>query len=655
MSPYRAVIGLAGHVDHGKTLLIQALTGIITARAHEQAIGMTQDLGFAHFDDGQGNTIGVIDVPGHERYVRNMVAGLWSLDLVLLVIAADEGWMPMTGDHLRLLKAMGVPRLLVCINKCDLVSQEELALLEEALLERVMDESGMVPDIVSVSAKRGDNIAVLHAAIVQQLADVAGEQTARERQDPRRYREEAPPRLYVDRVFTASGTGTVLTGTLQQGRLRVGDKLRLYPAGREVQIRSLQAYHQQVDEIGAVCRVAVGLKKVPHKEVARGHCLASPAGNFLAVTHLIVRLESASQEQHSQSLRNAEVEVALGSWHGRARFVPIKEVPMKEAPIQEMPIKETRLARLIFASPVPCFFGQPLAIIRHGSSELLHGARILWCGDIHPAKRKVLHALLCELPGDLAGFNPATLRLGLDGYALASHFTEPPPATVQEGDWLLNSAWLMDTRTALLATLAQQPQSAAELATRLRIALPVVQRLLQRLKEEQQIRLHHDKWQLGSGESEDELGEEALLVLKLVRDQGKEGYEPGKLGPGGVAIDPVLQLTLPQGLRQKGALQKQLRNLARLTYLVQLEGPIYYDAELYDHMVQAVLAGQQVGDLIDMGAFKAITGLSRKYAIPFCLRMEMDGWLRREENDRRVLRLPAAQLAGTQFADNEAV
>ena len=97
MTSYRAVIGLAGHVDHGKTLLIKALTGITTARAHEQAIGMTQDLGFAHFDDGQGNTIGVIDVPGHERYIRNMVAGLWSLDLVLLVIAADEGWMPMTG------------------------------------------------------------------------------------------------------------------------------------------------------------------------------------------------------------------------------------------------------------------------------------------------------------------------------------------------------------------------------------------------------------------------------------------------------------------------------------------------------------------------------------------------------------------------------
>ncbi|WP_139476717.1 selenocysteine-specific translation elongation factor [Aeromonas veronii] len=621
MTSYRAVIGLAGHVDHGKTLLIKALTGITTARAHEQAIGMTQDLGFAHFDNGQGNTIGVIDVPGHERYIRNMVAGLWSLDLVLLVIAADEGWMPMTGDHLRLLKAMGVPRLLVCINKCDLVSPDELLLLEESLLERVMDESGMVPDIVSVSAKTGANMAALHTAIVRQLGDMA------EHHVPR---EQAAPRLYVDRVFTANGTGTVLTGTLQQGRLKVGDKLLLQPAGREVQVRSLQAYHQSVDEIGAVCRVAVGLKKVPHKEVTRGHCLTSAAGQCEAATHLIVRINAESLS--GEALRTQEIEVALGSWHGLARFVPIKD---------------TRLARLIFTSPIPCFFGQPLAIIRHGSSELLRGARIVWCGDIHPARRKALHTLLGELPDDLEHYNPATLQLGLNGYVLTSRFDQQPEQVTPLGEWLLDNCWLAQSRNQLLATLANEPLSAAELAARFGIALPVTQALLQQLKSEQLIRLHHDKWQPGSGESEDDLGEEAQLVLKVVRDQGKEGYEPGKLGPGGVELDPFITRKLPaalqQGLQQKGALQKQLRNLARLKYLVQLDGPIYYDAALYNKMVAAVLAGQQVGDLIDMASLKEITGLSRKYAIPFCLRMEMDGWVRREENERRVLRLPQTQ------------
>lgn len=439
----------------------------------------------------------------------------------------------------------------------------------------------------------------------------------------------------MDRVFSANGTGTVLTGTLQQGSLKVGDKLRLYPADREVQVRSLQAYHQSVDEIGAVCRVAVGLKKVPHKEVARGHCLTSAAGQCEAATHLIVRLNEVGGSIREQ--RNREVEVALGSWHGRARFVPIKD---------------TRLARLIFVSPIPCFFGQPLAIIRHGSSELLHGARIVWCGDIHPARRKTLHALLGELPDDLEHYNPAVLQLGLNGYVLASRFDQQPEQVTPLGDWLLDTHWLAQSRDQLLATLASEPLSAAELATRFGIALPVTHALLQQLKNEQLVRLHHDKWQPGSGESEDDLGEEALLVLKVVRDQGKEGYEPGKLGPGGVELDPFitrkLSAALQQGLLRNGlqkncALQKQLRNLARLKYLVQLDGPIYYDAALYNQMVAAVLAGQQVGDLIDMASLKEITGLSRKYAIPFCLRMEMDGWVRREENERRVLRLPATQ------------
>ena len=127
----RAVIGTAGHVDHGKTALIKALTGITTARAHEQACGMTLDLGFAHFDDDNGHTVGVIDVPGHERFIRNMVAGVWSLDLVLLVVAADEGWMPMSTDHLKVAHAMGIRNVILCINKSDAVDADTLALVEE--------------------------------------------------------------------------------------------------------------------------------------------------------------------------------------------------------------------------------------------------------------------------------------------------------------------------------------------------------------------------------------------------------------------------------------------------------------------------------------------------------------------------------------------
>ncbi len=157
----KAVIGTAGHVDHGKTALIKALTGITTARQEEQLRGMTLDLGFAHFSDdtGSGATVGVIDVPGHERFIRNMVAGVWSLDLVLLVIAADEGWMPMTTDHLRVAHAMGVRDIIVCINKADAVDEETLALVEEDALEQCLAITDEIPDSLAVSALTGQNIA----------------------------------------------------------------------------------------------------------------------------------------------------------------------------------------------------------------------------------------------------------------------------------------------------------------------------------------------------------------------------------------------------------------------------------------------------------------------------------------------------------------
>ena len=165
----KSVISTAGHVDHGKTALIKALTGITTVRKKEQAKGMTLDLGFAHFDDDNGNTIGVVDVPGHERFIRNMVAGVWSLDLMPLVVAADEGWMPMTTDHLNVARAMGVRDIILCINKADTVNAKTLAIVEEDALERCMTITDDIPESISVSAMTGDNIDQLRKMILRQL------------------------------------------------------------------------------------------------------------------------------------------------------------------------------------------------------------------------------------------------------------------------------------------------------------------------------------------------------------------------------------------------------------------------------------------------------------------------------------------------------
>ena len=194
---------------------------------------MTLDLGFAHFNDGQGNTIGVIDVPGHERFIRNMVAGVWSLDLVLLVVAADEGWMPMSTDHLKVAHAMGIRNVILCINKCDAVDEEILALVEEEALENCMEITGEIPDSICVSALTGENIEPLRKMITRQLVD------------HKRKALSLSSHLYIDRVFTVNGIGTVATGSLADGSLKVGDKLKLYPAGKDVQVRTLPVLPQE--------------------------------------------------------------------------------------------------------------------------------------------------------------------------------------------------------------------------------------------------------------------------------------------------------------------------------------------------------------------------------------------------------------------------
>ena len=228
------VVGTAGHVDHGKSTLIEALTGIDPDRLpQEKERGMTIDLGFAWLTLPSGQEVSIVDVPGHERFVRNMLAGVGGIDMALLVIAADEGVMPQTREHLAILDLLQVRRGLVALTKADLVDEElmELATVEavEALQGTVMEDAPMVP----VSAQTGQGLKKLLEEMDQILSATPP------RQDLGR------PRLAVDRSFTVSGFGTVVTGTLIDGTLSVGQEVELVPSGRRCRIRGLQSHRQQ--------------------------------------------------------------------------------------------------------------------------------------------------------------------------------------------------------------------------------------------------------------------------------------------------------------------------------------------------------------------------------------------------------------------------
>ncbi len=261
-----AVVGTAGHIDHGKSALVRALTGTDPDRlAEEQRRGMTIDLGFAHFDLPDGVRVGIVDVPGHERLIRTMLAGATGIDLVLLVVAADEGIMPQTREHLDILRFLRVPRGVVAVTKMDLVADPEwLALVKDEIGGLVRGTFLEQAPVVEVSSRTGAGLPALTAAIADGLAAA------------RRANADAPARLPVDRSFTMAGFGTVVTGTLWSGQVRTGDVLALLPSGREVRVRQVQSHGEVVTEAVAGQRAALNLVGVGKDEVTRGDVLAAP-------------------------------------------------------------------------------------------------------------------------------------------------------------------------------------------------------------------------------------------------------------------------------------------------------------------------------------------------------------------------------------------
>jgi selenocysteine-specific elongation factor len=259
------VVGTAGHIDHGKSTLITAVTGIDPDRlAEEKRRGMTIDLGFAHMKLPSGREIGIVDVPGHARFMRNMLAGAHGLDAVLLVVAADEGVMPQTREHLEVIDLLEVRQGIVVLTKTDLVDEDWLALVTEEVRSTTRGTSLAGSEVIPVSAVRGEGLVQLAAALDRLLEKSAG------RPDSGR------PRLPIDRVFTMSGFGTVVTGTLVDGSISVGDELEVVPSGRVVRIRGLQRHNEKVDSVGPGNRVAANLGGVEKSELARGDVLARP-------------------------------------------------------------------------------------------------------------------------------------------------------------------------------------------------------------------------------------------------------------------------------------------------------------------------------------------------------------------------------------------
>jgi len=274
------IIGTAGHVDHGKTLLVKALTGMDTDRLQEEKRqGITIDLGFAWLTLPDGGRVAIVDVPGHERFVRNMLAGAGGINLVLMVIAADDGVMPQTREHLDILSLLGVQEGIIVITKADLVDAEWLEIVKEDIAGRVASSFLKDAPMLAVSSHTGQGIDALRALIVQKARAAANRNLS------------CPFRVPIDRVFTMEGFGTVATGTLIEGALAKESEAELYPSGLRVRLRKVQVHEETVDTAWAGQRVAVNLAGIKRDEVRRGDVLAA-AGSMANTRMLDVKLRA---------------------------------------------------------------------------------------------------------------------------------------------------------------------------------------------------------------------------------------------------------------------------------------------------------------------------------------------------------------------------
>ena len=391
-------VGTAGHIDHGKTWLVRALTGKDTDRLpEEKARGISIDLGYAPLELPDGRVLSVVDVPGHERFVRTMVAGATGIDLFLLVVDAGEGARPQTHEHLAILRLLGIDRGVVAVTKADAVDADALALAVEEAHELVPGAP-----VVAVSAKTGQGLDELRAI----LATVADEIEPRE--------QRRPTRLWIDRVFTLKGIGTVVTGTLWSGAIKDGDELVVEPGSLAVRIRSVQVHDRPVEVAEAGQRVAVSLPGVERAQLGRGQALVAPRA-FSVTYRLDVALEPLDDIP-------AAVTVHLGT----------ADIPARVA-------RNGTFAQLRLCEPV---------VAAHGDRLILRTRTTVAGGVVlDPAPPRRLDPARLELlrRGDVAATVYAPVRLD----SLRPLLDGEPVGLEQAGEWVFSAAWLEELRDGL--------------------------------------------------------------------------------------------------------------------------------------------------------------------------------------------------------------
>ncbi len=610
-----AILGTAGHIDHGKTALIKALTGIETDRLKEERErGISIDLGFAHFDAGGGDAVGVVDVPGHERFIRNMLAGAHGIDLVLLVVAADDGVMPQTEEHLDILHLLGARRGIVALTKVDLVEPSRRTDVREEI-EILLAGTGLEgAPVHEVSVVTGEDIEALRAAIQTALAG---------------FTRPAPAgcfRLPVDRAFVMHGHGIVVTGTATAGAIEVGAGVRMLPGGREARVRSVQVHGQTVERAAFGQRVALNLGGVERDEVRRGHIVCDPAlervtDRFDAAVELrpAARRPLPTHSAVRVYLGTAEVMGKIVWLDGRAALAP----------------KEHAFAQLVLREPIAAFGGDRFILRDQTARATIGGGVVLYPFAPRPQRRPDprlarlaalqaadtplarLDALLAlddafaVSPHDLAA--AANLRIDDVRKQLARHAgLRPLPDAAHAEAYTTAEKWAQ-LRTAVGAMLAafhsDKPREPGMEMESLRSQLaadlsPKVFRAVVAQLESERVLVRQDSivrlpaHQVGLGQAEEALAERLEQVLE------KAGLTP-----------PDVRLLAAELGAAPPQLQALLVQLERAGRVVRVSPELYFAPAAVEQARQLIRRHAAVHGDITAAAFRDLLNASRKFSI----------------------------------------
>lgn len=597
------IVGTSGHIDHGKTSLIRALTGIDCDRLPEEKTReMTIDIGFASIDYPKFGTVSIIDVPGHERFIRNMVVGAWGIDLALLVIAVDDGWMPQTEDHYRVLSLLGVERIIAVINKIDIADLEMIDFVTAEVKEKLAGTRYAESDIVTVSSKNGQGIEKLRDTILKNLKML------------QRTKDAYKPYLFVDRVFASKGYGTVVTGTLKNGSFRENDEVTVLPQRTAVRIKKIESHKQALSEGMPSQRTALNLSGLSTDDIKRGHIVVKDRF-FTASTEVIAKIELLERKKDIKNNTGIEMLIGTSGLKGKLIFLDSGKGAHPVFP-----------ARIRFEHEWFFYPGEPFILTHPGGFRIIGGGNILMPSYKSGPGSKPAASHLQVFSGysreEIILFTILVNRY-IKRAALYSIFSENEKTMdayiaalldkkkiIPAGDFLTGQGFFDEAKDSIYKKIRQTAGlNLKEISDMTGIGQDLCAVLARVIMQEQAVIEDDGKYFMAESMTQESLSSDKKRVLDMVLKKNIEGIELEKLD------DDIIK--------------KNIKELLKLKFLISLDGNIIFHKDVYEDLKQKVMVLFSSRDKISIPEAKDATALSRKYIIPLLNRVEADGLIKR--------------------------